>query len=178
MTAIALLLIVLFAGSVHVHAFHVAATRKVASMHRNNLMKMSFIQDTTVSSLAIAENLQPLRDYIGFWADIFKTMDVPDYLLHWGHGAAMTTVLIAMGGTGSYLGWQIRNGNGGAKYAFTLGQTAREQHPLIMGLAAFFFLLGGQGGLVLLTVQGQPILESPHAVTAAAGLGLLAIQVR
>ena len=88
----------------------------------------------------------------------------------------MGTVLIAMGGTGSYAGYQIRAGNGDETAFFTLGKTIREQHPLIMGLAFFFFFLGGQGGLVLLLQQGKPILESPHALTAVAGLGLLTIQ--
>lgn len=95
---------------------------------------------------------------------------------HWGHPAAMGTVLIVMGGIGSYAGYQIRAGNGDETAWFTTGKTIREQHPLIMGLAGFFFLLGGQGGLVLLLQQGKPILESPHALTAVVGLGLLAIQ--
>lgn len=88
----------------------------------------------------------------------------------------MATVLIVMGGIGAFLGWQIRNGNGEEQYAFTLGKTAREQHPLIMGLAFLFFLTGGQGGLVLTAVAGKEIMQSPHFYSAAAGMSLLALQ--
>ena len=120
---------------------------------------------------------EPLTAYANIWVPLFKEVSIPPLLLHWGHGSAMATVLVAMAGAGSYLGWQIRLGNGEEKFAIALGKTAREEHPKMMGLAALFFLLGGQGGLVLLAAQGQDILHSEHAVTALLGLGCLAVQV-
>lgn len=120
----------------------------------------------------------PVYSYVNFWVQTGLMNVAPDWLQHWGHPAAMATVLIVMGGLGTYAGFLIRNGQGDRDdYFFTLdGKTVRDSHPLIMGLAGFFFLLGGQGGLVLLLNQSKPILESPHAVTAIVGLSLLAVQ--
>eukprot|EP00520_Triparma_pacifica_P016913 CAMPEP_0118672358 /NCGR_PEP_ID=MMETSP0785-20121206/22497_1 /TAXON_ID=91992 /ORGANISM="Bolidomonas pacifica, Strain CCMP 1866" /LENGTH=166 /DNA_ID=CAMNT_0006567313 /DNA_START=78 /DNA_END=574 /DNA_ORIENTATION=- len=126
--------------------------------------------DVPTSLHAVLDNIKtPVESYVGIWTPMFEKAKeagiAPDFLLHWGHGGAMMTVLVS-----------VRNGNGEDEYWFTLGKTARSQHPLIMSLMVFFFLLGGQGGLVLLATQGQPILESPHAVTAVVGLSLLAVQ--
>ena len=103
-------------------------------------------------------------------------MGIPKFIFLWCHGAAMSSVLLSMGIIGSWMGWQIRAGNGNDVNALTLGETIREQHPKIMLGALFFFFLGGQGGLVLLDSQGGSILESPHAITALIGMGLLITQ--
>ena len=85
----------------------------------------------------------------------------------------MGIVLVAMGGYGTYLGWQIRAGNGGDA-TFGTPDTAAALHPKLMTLMTLLFLAGGQGGLLFNLLEGRPILESPHAVSALAGLGLLA----
>jgi len=121
-----------------------------------------------------------VTSYVNIWTPYFKIAQesglAPEFLLHWGHGAAMGTFLVAMCGYGTFLGWQTRLGNGGEVYVLSLGQSARTLHPLLMGLALFLFALGGQGGLVLLANAGQPILQSAHSSTAVIGLGLMASQ--
>lgn len=148
---------------------------------QNKINSKRHVVPSLLEANALEAIREPVQNYVNLYLPTFTAIKdsgvVPEFLLKWGHGSAMSTVLFVMGGIGAYLGWQIRLGNGENTYSFTLGKTAREQHPLIMGLATFFFLLGGQGGLVLLATQGKPILESPHAVTGFLGLGLLAFQV-
>lgn len=142
----------------------------------------------TTSPFVVRQQLQAsplpfadaLEGYANFWVPYFQTARdagiAPDFLIHWGHAGAMAAVLCSMGLIGSWMGWQIRSGNGNDVNALTLGETVREAHPKIMAGMAFFFLLGGQGGLVLNAVQGNPVLESTHALTATAGLAALAVQ--
>jgi hypothetical protein len=149
-------------------SFHILHPKSIRSIHMKSLPDLN------------AEILKsPLEKYANYWVDTYHSLglSVPEPIIHWGHAASMTTVLLLMGGLGTFLGLQIRQGNGAAQYAFTVGKTAREQHPIIMGLAFLFFVLGGQGGLVLLALEGKPILESPHASTALIGLSLLSLQV-
>jgi len=121
-----------------------------------------------------------VSSYVSIWTPLFESAKAsglaPEAILHWGHGAAMSTVLFLMCGYGAFLGWSTRFGNGGEVYALSLGEAARELHPKLMGAALFFFLLGGQGGLVLLATAGQPILQSAHSSTAVIGLALLLAQ--
>lgn len=118
--------------------------------------------------------------YVNIWTPLFKSAKesglAPEFLLRWGHPVAMGTVLLAMGGYGTYLGWSTRLGGGEAVLPLNLGMSNKTLHPILMGAALFFFFLGGQGGLVLLATAGQPILQSAHSSTAVIGLGLMGLQ--
>ncbi|KAG6557394.1 hypothetical protein Mapa_000663 [Marchantia paleacea] len=83
----------------------------------------------------------------------------------------MAVVLFAMGGYGTYLGWQIRVGD---DMAFKV--TAKDLHPKLFAGLFFFFSAGATGGVISLLTQGKSIFESTHALTGLLGLTLLAIQ--
>ena len=145
------------------------------------LARTSMEQPQMNAALLTLDAIEPaVSSYVAIWTPLFEGAKAagiaPEWLLHWGHGGAMATGLFAMGGYGAFLGWQTRFGNGNTVYPLTLGETARELHPKLMGAALFFFLLGGQGGLVLLATAGQPILQSAHSSTAVIGIALLIAQ--
>mmetsp|Transcript_55434 Transcript_55434/g.134605 ORF Transcript_55434/g.134605 Transcript_55434/m.134605 type:complete len:254 (-) Transcript_55434:117-878(-) len=158
-----------------------ASSNDLFDMASSSLSSPSALSSSSVMTSNIFDGVRdPVQSYADIWIPLFQQARdaglVPDFLLHWGHGAAMSTVLLSMGLIGSYFGWQIRLGNGNDVNALTLGETVREMHPKILGGALFFFLLGGQGGLVLLAVQGQEILNSPHAITALVAIAALIVQ--
>lgn len=167
----------LFALAVASSGFTVAPAASAAV----NRFAARSVQPNMNGAFLALEAVEPaVTSYVNIWVPLFESAKesglAPDFLLHWGHGAAMSTVLFAMGGYGAFTGWQTRLGNGETVYPLSLGETAREIHPKLMGAALFFFLLGGQGGLVLLATAGQPILTSAHSSTAVIGIGLLLAQ--
>ncbi|KAL3642613.1 hypothetical protein CASFOL_013428 [Castilleja foliolosa] len=103
--------------------------------------------------------------------EIVKSLNLPEWLVHWGHPGNMAVVLSAMGGYGTYLGFRIRFSDDVEEKA-----KAKDLHPKLMGGMFFFFALGATGGVTSLLTSDKPIFESPHAVTGFIGLALLTIQ--
>lgn len=114
----------------------------------------------------------PVRAFLEPQAEFFKTLGLPDWLVHWGHPGNMAVVLLAMGGYGAlYLGWQIRLTDD-----IKLKQKAIDMHPKLAGGMAFFFALGALGGMMSLLMQGENIFGSSHFITGMLGLSGLAFQ--
>ncbi|CAH8264976.1 unnamed protein product [Arabidopsis lyrata] len=121
-----------------------------------------------VASLPGAETVTSV---FGPVVEIVKSLNLPDWLVHWGHPGNMAVVLFAMGGYGTYLGFRIRYSDDIEEKA-----KAKDLHPKLLAGMFFFFALGATGGVISLLTSDKPIFESPHAVTGLIGLGLLTIQ--
>jgi hypothetical protein len=120
-----------------------------------------------------------MTSYFNLYTPIFKSLNLPPFMLHWFHALNMGTVLFAMGGYGTFLGWYIRN-NPQDKMQLApgpaLGKTASDMHSTLMTAMGVIFFLGANGGLVLSLVQNKPITESVHFTTAMIGFAMLAVQ--
>ncbi|ESQ52314.1 hypothetical protein EUTSA_v10017130mg [Eutrema salsugineum] len=112
-----------------------------------------------------------VRSVIGPFVEIVKSLNLPEWLVHWGHPGNMAVVLFAMGGYGTYLGFRIRYSDDIEEKA-----NAKDLHPKLLAGMFFFFALGATGGITSLLTSDKPIFESPHAVTGSIGLALLTIQ--
>lgn len=121
--------------------------------------------------LAALPGASALRSLIGPFGELVQSWNLPGWLVHWGHPGNMAVVLFAMGGYGTYLGFRIKYSDDVEEKA-----NAKDLHPKLLGGMFFFFALGATGGITSLVTSNKPILESPHAVTAFIGLGLLSLQ--
>lgn len=139
------------------------------------ILMMIWVECVNNAVLSVAA-VNPLRGFLEPQAAFFKTLDLPEWLVHWGHPGNMAVVLFAMGGYGAlYLGWSIRKAKDWNVDKEAL-QKARDLHPKLSGGMAFFFALGSLGGMMSLLMQEQNIFSSSHFITGVAGLTGLAFQ--
>lgn len=110
----------------------------------------------------LAEILEP----IAAW---FRSLNVPEPIVHWGHPAMMGIVIFVLGSYVAYAGWQGRLAED-KKVAIK----SRADHSQLAPLMFIFMALGYTGGVLSLVMQKQPILESPHFWTGSGVLVLLA----
>ncbi|GFR47562.1 hypothetical protein Agub_g9287 [Astrephomene gubernaculifera] len=139
--------------------------KSVAPRNETRLMSTAVPLFAVAAADAFYQILLPPAQY-------FKSLNLPEALVHWGHPGNMAVVLLAMGGYGAaYLGWQIRTSSDEAVVT-----KAKEAHPKIAAGMFLFFALGATGGMMSLIMQDKPIFESPHVWTGLVGLGLLGVQ--
>lgn len=103
-------------------------------------------------------------------AAAFRSLNMPTWLVEWGHPGLMTFMVLGMGTPGAVLGWRGRL-NKDRK----AGVKQKKLHENIM--LAFFLLavLGGSGGTLSVAIQGYDVWQSPHFLSAALVLSMLTL---
>ncbi|KAG8095859.1 hypothetical protein GUJ93_ZPchr0013g35986 [Zizania palustris] len=103
---------------------------------------------------ALLPGAEPVRAVFEPFVELVKTLDLPGWLVHWGHPGNMAVVLFAMGGYGTYLGFRIKLSDDPEEKA-----KAKDLHPKLLAGLFFFFALGATGGITALLTSDKPIFE-------------------
>lgn len=117
----------------------------------------------------MSESLTQFLEPLAAW---FRSLGVPEPIVHWGHPVMMGIVVIVMGSFVVLTGWQGR-----LMTATDDGVAAekRQEHAKLAPLMFLFIVLGYTGGVLSLVMQDQPILASPHFWTGNVVIGMLGI---
>jgi Protein of unknown function (DUF4079) len=102
-------------------------------------------------------------------ANQFRSLGIPEPIVHWGHPLMMAIVVFVMGSFVGLAGWRGRLVTD-AESAFK----SRTDHRKLAPLMFFFIAAGYTGGILSLVMQHQPVAESPHFWTGSVVLILLA----
>ncbi len=113
--------------------------------------------------IKLAEILEP----IAAW---FRSLNIPEPIVHWGHPAMMAIVIFVLGSYVAYAGWQGRLAEDKE-----VAIKNRADHSKLAPLMFTFMALGYIGGVLSLAMQKQPIMESPHFWTGSGTLVLVAL---
>ena len=112
-------------------------------------------------------NLKELLEPI---ANQFRSMGIPQPIVHWGHPLMMAIVVFVMGSFVGLAGWRGRMVEDKATASKSL-----FDHRTLAPWMFLFMAAGYTGGVLSLVMQRQPILESPHFWTGSIVLLLLLI---
>lgn len=105
--------------------------------------------------------LEPIANY-------FRSLGIPEPIVHWGHPLMMAIVVFVMGSFVGLAGWRGR-----LVTDVEAAVKSRADHRKLAPLMFFFIAAGYTGGVLSLVMQHQPIMESPHFWTGSLVLVLL-----
>jgi Protein of unknown function (DUF4079) len=111
----------------------------------------------------LAQALEPL-------ASIFRDLNLPAPLTHWGHPFFMSIVMFLMGGFSISAAWQGRLLTATDP---TAAAQKKSEHSKIISVTVLLMAIGATGGILSLVIQKHAIMESPHFGTGMTMLGLL-----
>lgn len=101
-------------------------------------------------------------------ASQFRTLGIPQPVVHWGHPLMMAIVAFVMGSFVGLAGWRGRIVSDKDAANKSLSEH-RTLAPWMFG----FMAAGYTGGVLSLVMQHQPILQSPHFWTGSTVLLIL-----
>ncbi|HIK31344.1 MAG TPA: DUF4079 domain-containing protein [Oscillatoriales cyanobacterium M59_W2019_021] len=104
-------------------------------------------------------------------ASQFRSLGMPEPIVHWGHPLMMSIVILAMGTAAGIAGWRGRTATDPDVKQKNLGS-----HRQIAPLMFLFLALGYTGGILSLVMQRESIFQSPHFWTGSIVLILLTAQ--
>lgn len=113
----------------------------------------------------LGTQLSQFLEPIAAW---FRSFNMPEPIIHWGHPLMMGIVAFVMGSYVAFAGWQGRlaqDKDTQIKY--------RADHRKLAPFMTLFITLGYTGGVLSLVMQNKPILQSPHFWTGSAIVLLL-----
>jgi hypothetical protein len=111
-------------------------------------------------------NLSQLLEII---ASQFRSLGIPEPIVHWGHPLMMAIVVFVMGSFVGLAGWRGRVIADAAQ-----AMKSRTDHRKLAPWMFLFMAAGYTGGVLSLVMQNQSVLESPHFWTGSIVLILLA----
>ena len=103
-------------------------------------------------------------------ASQFRSMGIPEPIVHWGHPVMMAIVVFVMGSFVGLAGWRGR-----VIADQKIAMNSRADHRKLAPWMFLFIAAGYTGGILSLVMQHQSILESPHFWTGSIVVILLAL---